>query len=95
MRSRSACYKLKMGLYVEFGWEMAVWERKEKKYNKKKPLIREGPNSSSIPELIVNLTKNPDVSFVVIYFYQNPKEVLRFENGEITLERMRFLQFKA
>jgi hypothetical protein len=38
---------------------------KKKKYNKK-PLIREGTNSSSIPELIINLSKNPDVSFVVI-----------------------------
>jgi hypothetical protein len=49
----------------ECGWEMAVWERKEKKYNKK-VLMREGPNSSSFPELIDNWTKNPAVSFVVI-----------------------------
>jgi hypothetical protein len=36
MKCQSACYnKLKMGLYVEFGWEMAVWERKENQYNKK------------------------------------------------------------
>jgi hypothetical protein len=28
---QSACYnKSKMGLYVEFGWEMVVWEPKEK-----------------------------------------------------------------
>jgi hypothetical protein len=65
VRCQRACYnKFKMGLYVEFGWEMAVWERKEKNVEKK-PLIREGPNSSSIPELIDNLSKNPDVSFVV------------------------------
>jgi hypothetical protein len=39
----------------------------EKKNNiLKKPLIRKGPNSGSIPELIDNLTENPDVSFVVI-----------------------------
>jgi hypothetical protein len=38
---------------------------KKKKYNKK-PLIREGPNSSLIPELIINSSKNLDVSFVVI-----------------------------
>jgi hypothetical protein len=32
VRCQSTCYnKFKMGLYVEFGWEMAVWERKEKK----------------------------------------------------------------
>jgi hypothetical protein len=31
MRCQSACYnKSKMGLYVEFSWEMAVWEPKEK-----------------------------------------------------------------
>jgi hypothetical protein len=66
MRCQSACYnKLKMSLYVDFDWEMAVWERKEKKYNKK-TLIRKGPNSSSILELIINLSKNLDVSFVVI-----------------------------
>jgi hypothetical protein len=40
-------------------------EKKKKKIIKK-PLIREGTNSSSIPELIINLSKNPDVSFVVI-----------------------------
>jgi hypothetical protein len=33
---------------------------------KKKPSIQEGPNPSSIPELIDNLSKNPNVSFVVI-----------------------------
>jgi hypothetical protein len=40
---------------------------KKKKYNKK-PLIREGPNLSPISELIDNLSlsKNPDVSFVVL-----------------------------
>jgi hypothetical protein len=32
VRCQSACYKkFRMGLYVEFGWEMAVWEPKEKK----------------------------------------------------------------
>jgi hypothetical protein len=32
VRCQIACYnKFKMGLYVEFGWEMAVWESKEKK----------------------------------------------------------------
>jgi hypothetical protein len=32
VRCQSACYNmLKMGLYVQFGWEMAGWERKEKK----------------------------------------------------------------
>jgi hypothetical protein len=36
VRWQSACYnKFKTGLYVEFGWEMAVWEQKEKKNNKK------------------------------------------------------------
>jgi hypothetical protein len=31
VRCQSACYnKFKMGLYVEFGWEIAVWEPKEK-----------------------------------------------------------------
>jgi hypothetical protein len=35
-------------------------------YYKKKHLIREGPNSSSIPELLDNLSKNLEVSFVVI-----------------------------
>jgi hypothetical protein len=31
MRCQSAFYnKFKMGLYIEFGWEMAVWEPKEK-----------------------------------------------------------------
>jgi hypothetical protein len=64
---QSACYnKLKISFYVEFSWEMAVWERKDKKNIIKKPLIREGTNSSSIPELIINLSKNPEVSFVVI-----------------------------
>jgi hypothetical protein len=33
---------------------------------KKKPLIGEGPNSSSIPELIDSLSKNPEIIFVVI-----------------------------
>jgi hypothetical protein len=33
---------------------------------KKKTIIREDPNSSSIPELMDNLSKNPDVPFVVI-----------------------------
>jgi hypothetical protein len=32
VRCQSACYnKFKMGLYVEFGWEMTVREPKEKK----------------------------------------------------------------
>jgi hypothetical protein len=44
---------------------MAVWEPNEKN-TIKKPLIREGPNSSSISELIENLSKNPDVSFAII-----------------------------
>jgi hypothetical protein len=31
VRCQSAFYnKFKIGLYVEFGWEMAVWEQKEK-----------------------------------------------------------------
>jgi hypothetical protein len=54
-----------MGVYVEF--EKWLCESEKKKNIIKKPLIREGPNSSSIPELIDYLTKNPDVSFVVIY----------------------------
>jgi hypothetical protein len=36
--------------------------------NKKKTLIRDGPNSSSFPELIENLSKNPEIIFVVIWF---------------------------
>jgi hypothetical protein len=64
-----------------------IREKKNKMAEKiKKPLIREGPNSSPIAELIDNLSKNPVVSFVVItILYQNPKfEVCRFENGENT-----------
>jgi hypothetical protein len=45
----------------------------------KKPLIREGLNSSSIPELIDKESKNPDVSLLYIVFHPNPKfEVCRF-----------------
>jgi hypothetical protein len=31
MKCQNAYNKFRMGLYVEFGWKMAVWEPKEKK----------------------------------------------------------------
>jgi hypothetical protein len=51
-----------------------------------KNLIRKGPNSSSIPELIDNLSKayQPVIGCYIV-FYQNPKfEVCRFDNDKNT-----------
>jgi hypothetical protein len=53
-------------VYMLNSVEKWLCESEKKKNIIKKPLIREGPNLSSIPELIDNLSKNPDVSFVVI-----------------------------
>jgi hypothetical protein len=44
LRCQSACYnKSKMGLYVRFGWEMAVWEPKEKKQSLMAPSLFNQP----------------------------------------------------
>jgi hypothetical protein len=46
--------------------EKWLCESKKKNNIIKKPLIREGPNSSLIAELIENLSKNLEIIFVVI-----------------------------
>jgi hypothetical protein len=53
-------------VYMFNSVEKWLCESETKKNIIKKSLIREGPNSSSIPELIDILSQNPDVSFVVI-----------------------------
>jgi hypothetical protein len=57
------------------------------KYNKK-ILIWEGPNPSSISELIDNETKYPNVSLIAIQSSIRIQiEDCRFENGENTMLR--------
>jgi hypothetical protein len=46
--------------------ELELGPSRIKDFLLQKHLIREGPNSSSIPEHLDNLSKNPDVPFVVI-----------------------------
>jgi hypothetical protein len=61
MISNSKIYHyIQSKLNIKMWWNEIMWW-----YNKKKPLIREGPNSSSIAEIIEILSKNPNVSFVV------------------------------
>jgi hypothetical protein len=74
-----------MGLYVEFGWEMAVWEPKEKN-TIKKTLNTGGSEFELNSRANRQLIKKPRrVIFCYIVLNQNPKfEVCRFENGDNT-----------
>jgi hypothetical protein len=66
----------------------------KKKYNKK--ILNTGGSLFELNSRANRhfITKPRRVICFYLVFYQNPKfEVFRFENGEITLERMRFLWY--
>jgi hypothetical protein len=74
---QSACYnKFKMGLYVEFGWVMAVWEPKEK---------------TMVDALMAPSPFNPPFwSFEFFYrtFYLNPKFLLICNQIDLAIENL-------